>query len=190
MDTGWNKKNVLWQLLYVVLYMIGFLIVCFSGAIHPILFVLYQVTAAVLVTGVLVKAFDQTQAFGVAITFSIGVILAFVATGDVSLWHCLPVVIIGVLAEAVGLICGQNKWKTVVTKSVLMSFGTFGFYGQIWLNRAYTYECAIEEMPAGYADTLMNCSPNWAFPAVILAGIVISILLANLTAKMFKLNTK
>ena len=52
-------------------------------------------------------------------------------------------------------------------QTVIMTFSTFGFYGQIWLNRDFTYEAAIEEMPAGYGDTLMSLSPGWAFPVVI-----------------------
>ena len=45
-------------------------------------------------------------------------------------------------------------------------------------------------MPAGYADKLMSYSPGWAFPVVIILGIAVSILIANLTAKMFKIQTK
>ena len=103
------------------------------------------------------------------------------------MWHSLPVIIIGIAAEVCGLIIGNDKRAAVVVKSVIMSFSTFGYYGQIWFNRDYTYQCAIEEMPEGYADTLMNCSPAWAFPAVIILGIGLSIASAFLTAKIFKL---
>ena len=50
--------------------------------------------------------------------------------------------------------------------------------------------CSIEEMSAGYADTLMTCSPVWAFPVVVVLGIAASIGIANLTAKLFKLKKK
>ena len=69
-----------------------------------------------------------------------------------------------------------------------MSFSTFGYYGQIWFNRAYTHQCAVEEMPEGYADSLMALSPVWALPLIIIAGIAISIATANLTAKIFGLD--
>ena len=110
--------------------------------------------------------------------------------GDFTPWHAISVIALAILAEAVGLIMGNGKWKTVVAKSVIMSFATLGYYGQIWLNRPFTYDAAVEEMPAGYADKLMSCSPGWAFPAVIILGIAVSILIANLTAKLFKLQTK
>ncbi len=71
--------------------------------------------------------------------------------------------------------------------AVLMSFSSFGYYGQIWFNRAYTYECAVEEMPAGYADALMQASPAWALPVVVISGILLSLLISNITAKLFKL---
>jgi hypothetical protein len=70
--------------------------------------------------------------------------------------------------------------------SIMMSFSSFGYYGQIWFNRDYTYECAAEEMPAGYADSLMQCSPAWAFPAVIIAGIVLSAVMYGIAAKLFR----
>ena len=60
------------------------------------------------------------------------------------------------------------------------------YYGQIWFNRAYTYECAVEEMPAGYGDTLMAVSPAWTFPAVVIVGMIVSIWIANISMKKHK----
>jgi hypothetical protein len=190
MENKWNKKNALWQLLYTVLYVIGYVVVCVCGSIHPIFFVGYQVTAGILLTGILVKGFDRIQAPGVALAFAAGILLAFLAIGDFTPWHAIPVIILCILAEAVGFIMGNDKWKTIVTKSVIMSFATFSYYGQIWLNRDFTYEAAVEEMPTGYADTLLNCSPTWTFPVAVILGVVLSILSANLTAKLFNLSAK
>ena len=190
MENTWNKKNTLKQLLYMLLYFAAYLLVCVLGSVHPILFVCYQITAGILLTGVLVKGFDQIQAPGVALSFGAILLLVFLLIGDFTPWHAIPVIVLAILAEAAGLIMGNDKWKTVVTKSIIMSFATFGYYGQIWLNRTFTYDAAVEEMPAGYADKLMSCSPGWAFPVVIILGIAVSILIANLTAKLFKLQTK
>ena len=190
MENKWNKKNALRQILYVVLYFIGLLAVCMCGAIHPGLFVLYQVTAGILLTGLLVKGFYRIRAPGVALSFGAGILLAFLLIGDFTAWHAVPILAISVLTEVVGLIMGYDSWKSIVTRSTIMSFASFGYYGQIWLNRAYTYECAIEEMPTGYADTLMACSPVWTFPVVVILGVVASVLIANLTAKLFKLEKK
>ena len=174
----------------MVIYVIGYVAVCVMGSIHPIMFVLYQVTAAILLTGVLVKAFDSIRAPGVAASFALALILVFLVINDLSAWHALPAIVLAIVAEIIGAVMGNDKWNTVVAKSVIMSYTTFGYYGQIWFNRDFTYEAAIEEMPAGYADGLMSCSPGWAFPVVIILGIIISILIANLTAKLFKLQTR
>ena len=190
MKNKWSKKNAKRQLLYMLIFIIAYVAVCVSGSIHPIMFVLYQVTAAILLTGVMVKSFDSIQAPGVAASFALALIIVFAIINDLSAWHAVPAVILAVIAEAVGVIMGNDKWKTVVAKSMIMSFATFGYYGQIWFNRDFTYEAALEEMPAGYADGLMSCSPGWALPVVVIAGIVISILIANLTAKLFKLQTR
>ena len=55
------------------------------------------------------------------------------------------------------------------------------------INRAHSYEHSIEEMPVGYADTLMAVSPMWALPVVLILGIVLSAVMATITAKLFKL---
>jgi hypothetical protein len=42
-------------------------------------------------------------------------------------------------------------------------------------------------MPAGYADALMAASPTWVLPVVVISGIILSVLISNITAKLFKL---
>ncbi len=190
MENKWNKKNVLRSALYIVIYDVMSAIVCILGSIHPILFVCYQITAAILVTGVTVKYFDHTRTHGDALCLSAGMILLFFIIGDANLWHCVPIVVIGILAELIGLILGNEKWLAIVIKSIIMSFSTFGYYGQIWLNRKYTYDCAIDEMPTGYADTLMKLSPMWSLPVIMIISIAVSVIVAKVTARLFKLNMK
>ena len=48
-------------------------------------------------------------------------------------------------------------------------------------------QCAVEEMPAGYGDTLMSVSPAWTFPVVVIIGIIVSVLIANVFMKNRKL---
>ena len=90
------------------------------------------------------------------------------------------------LAEVVRAIT-KYTWTGDVIATVIMSFSTFGYYGQIWFNRDYTYECAVEEMPAGYADGLMAASPVWALVVVVIVGVALSVIISNVTAKLFKL---
>ena len=104
---------------------------------------------------------------------------------DANLWHCVPIIVIAVFAEIVRGICHYKAPGNLIA-SIMMSFSSFGYYGQIWFNRDYTYECDAEEMPAGYADSLMQCSPAWAFPAVIIAGIVLSAVMYGIAAKLFR----
>ena len=189
MDNKWNGKNALWMLLYLVLYLAGTAITCFTGAIHPIMFVCYQIVAGFLLSGIIIKAFDRVKAPGAAAVFGAGGILLYFLIGDASVWHCVPFFVIGMIAEKVRATSKYN-WTGDVISTVIMTFSTFGMYGQIWLNRDFTYTEAIEEMSAEYADTLMNCRPAWAFPVVIILGIAASVLVANITAGIFKLRTK
>ena len=183
----WNLKKGLWTALYAVLYAVMTAVVCVLGAIHPVMFVCYQVTAAVLVSGVVITAFRKLKAPGVALCLATGLLLLFVIIGDAVAWHVIPVIVIGVIAEVVRVLT-KYSWSGDLIGTAIMSFSSFGYYGQIWFNRDYTYYCAVEEMPAGYADTLMSVSPTWAFVVVIIAGVVISVAISNVTAKIFKLD--
>ncbi len=183
----WNSKNVLRLILYTVLYVIGTVLVCVTGSFHPVLFVCYQITAGIILSGIVIKAFDQIKGFGVALCLSAGLILTFLVINDAVPWHVIPVIVIGITAELVRLIFKYNLTGNMIA-AVIMTFSTFGYYAQIWFNREYTYECAVEEMPAGYADTLMKVSPAWAFPVVVIIGIVLSLIISNVTANIFHLD--
>lgn len=171
---------------YAVLYAAVTALVCVTGAIHPVLFVCYQITVGLLLSGLVIRAFSGIKAPGVAVCLALGLLLLLVIIGDAVPWHVIPVIIIAALAEIIRALSGYS-WIGDVISTAIMSFSSFGYYGQIWFNRAYTYECAVEEMPAGYADGLMSASPAWAFPVVLITGILISEIISNVTAYIFML---
>ena len=185
MNNKWNRKNALWMLLYAVLYAIVTAAVCVTGSIHPIFFVCYQITAGLLLSPIVIRAFRRVQAPGAAVCLFLGILLLLLIINDAVRWHVGPLIVITVLSEAVRGMTNYDRVGDVVG-TVLMSFSSFGYYGQIWFNRAYTYECAVEEMPAGYGDTLMSVSPVWAFPVVVIIGIIVSVWIANVSMKRHK----
>lgn len=182
----WNRKTILLMLLYAVLYAIGTIIVCVTGAIIPILFVCYQITAGILLSGIVIYALRKVQAPGAAACLGAAVLLLLILIGDAVAWHVIPIIVIMILAEVILAIFKYN-WFGDVIATVIMTFSTFGYYGQIWFNRDYTYECAVEEMPSGYANSLMAASPGWSLAVVVIVGIVLSVIVSNVTAKIFKL---
>ena len=185
MNNKWNRKNALWMLLYAVLYAIVTAAVCVTGSIHPIFFVCYQITAGLLLSPIVIRAFRRIQAPGAAVCLFLGILLLLLIINDAVRWHVVTLIVITVLAEDVRGMTNYDRVGDVVG-TVLMSFSSFGYYGQIWFNRAYTYECAIEEMPAGYGDTLMSVSPVWAFPVVVIIGMIVSVWIANVSMKRHK----
>ena len=185
MNNKWNRKNALWMLLYAVLYAIVTAAVCVTGSIHPIFFVCYQITAGLLLSPIVIRAFRRVQAPGAAVCLFLGILLLLLIINDAVRWHVVPLIVITVLAEAVRGMTSYS-WAGDVVGTVLMSFSSFGYYGQIWFNRAYTYECAVEEMPAGYGDALMSVSPVWAFPVVVIIGMIVSVWIANVSMKRHK----
>ena len=182
-----EKKSVFCVLLYAVLYAVVTALVCITGSIHPVFFVCYQITAGILLSGIIITTFRKAKAPGVAVCLLFGLLLLLLLIQDAVAWHVIPLIVITVLAELIRA-AFKYSWTGDVIATILMTFSSFGYYGQIWFNRTYTYECAIEEMPAGYADTLMALSPTWLLPVVIIVGILLSVLISNLTAKLFNLN--
>ena len=185
MNNKWNRKNALWMLLYAVLYAAVTAVVCVTGSIHPIFFVCYQITAGLLLSPIVIRAFRSVQAPGAAVCLFLGILLLLLIIRDAVMWHVVPLIVITALAEAVRGVTSYSRFGDIAG-TVLMTFSSFGYYGQIWFNRAYTYECAVEEMPAGYGDTLMSVSPAWAFPVVVIIGIIVSVLIANVFMKKQK----
>ena len=100
----WNKKNALRMLLYAVLYAVVSAIVCFTGAVHPVFFVCYQITAGILLSGIVINGFSRIKAPGAASCFSLAMILLLVVIQDAVAWHVIPLVIIAVLAEIIRLV--------------------------------------------------------------------------------------
>ena len=127
---------------------------------------------------IIIRAFRRVQAPGTAVCLFLGMLLLLLIIRDAVMWHVVPLIVITVLAEIVRATTNYSRSGDVAA-TVLMTFSSFGYYGQIWFNRAYTYECAVEEMPAGYGDTLMSVSPVWTFPVVVAAGIIVSVLITN-----------
>lgn len=183
---NWNKKNALRMVLYAVLYAAMSAVVCVTGSFHPIFFVCYQITAGILLSGIIIKAFNTVKAPGAAACLALAMLLLLVIIGDAVMWHVMSLIVIAVLAEVIRKVADYS-WNGDAAATAVMSFSTFGYYGQIWFNRAYTYECCLKEMPAGYGDGLMVLSPAWALPVVVILGVAASVVVSNVTAKLFKL---
>ncbi len=180
------KKNVWRLVLFAALYTVVTALVCVTGSIHPFFFVCYQITAGILLSGVIITAFRRIRVPGTAACLLFGLLLLLLVIQDAAAWHVVPLIVIAVLAEVIRAAFRYSRMGDVIA-AIPMTFSSFGYYGQIWFNRAYTYECAVEEMPAGYAETLMAVSPAWALPVVVIAGIVFSVLISGITAKLFQL---
>ena len=120
-----------------------------------------------------------------AVCLFLGMLFLLLIINGAVMRHVVVLIVITVLAEAVRGMTSYSRTGEVIG-TVLMSFSSFGYYGQIWFNPAYIYECAVERMPEGYDDTRMSVSPAWTFPVVVIIGIIVSVLIANVFMKKQK----
>ena len=108
---NWNKRNALWMLLYAVLYAVTTALVCVTGMIHPVFFVCYQITAGILLSGIIIRAFARVKAPGAACFLGAGM-----------LWHAdeaallLIFALLGFSAEL--FFCRRHPWATILWTAV------------------------------------------------------------------------
>ena len=114
------------MLLYTVLYAIATILVVMTGMIHPIFFVCYQITARILLSGIILRAFYRIKAPGVAVFFSAAMILVLLFIRDAILWHVIPLIAIALLAEVSRTVSKYQRTGELIG-TVFMSFSTFGY---------------------------------------------------------------
>ena len=112
MNNKWNRNNALWILLYAVLYAVATAVVCVTGSIHPIFFVCYQITAGLLLSPIIIRAFRRVQAPGAAVCLFMGILLLLLIIRDAVMWHVVPLIVISVLAEIVRAMAKYSRiWR-------------------------------------------------------------------------------
>ena len=182
----WNKRNTLRVLLFAVIYVLANFAILNMGAIHPVLFVLYTCISAILLPGLYLAGASRIKGPGVAAVYG-GLMLLLIIVADLSWYKVADLLVMIVVAELLRRAFGYDSWKGLKWSSVAMCFSNFGYSMCIWLMRDFTYSEAVEEMPAGYADTLMKVSPAWTLPVTLIATVVIALICAEISRKLLKL---
>lgn len=186
MFKDWTTKKFLRVLLFSLVYLAVNLAILNTGATHPVMFVLYTTVSAVLLPEIYLAGASRVKAPGVAVIYG-GIMLVVVIFADPSWYKVTELLVMITLAELIQYLCGYDKWAGLLLSSVVMCFSNFGYSMCIWLMRDFTYSEAITEMPAGYADKLMEVSPMWTFPVTLIATIVIAVITANISKKLLKI---
>ena len=115
-----EKKIVLRLLLYAARYAVMTALVCITGSIHPVFFVCYQITAGLLLSGIIITAFRRIHVPGAAACLSLGLLSLLLLIRDAALWHVIPLVVIAVLAESVRAAFMDPLNKTVQKQEHVM----------------------------------------------------------------------
>lgn len=182
----WSKKKLLRVLLFALIYFVVNFAILNIGSIHPILFVLYTTISAVFLPGLYLAGASKVKAPGVAAIYG-GVMLLVIIIVDCSWYKITELLAMIVLAELLRLIFGYESWTGLLLSSIVMSFSNFGYSMCIWLMRDFTYSEALEEMPTGYAEKLMEVSPMWTFPVTLAATVLVAVITANISKKLLKI---
>lgn len=186
MFKDWSTKKLLRVLLFALVYLAANIAILNTGAVHPVLFVMYTMTSAVLLPGIYLAGAGKVKGPGAAVIYG-GIMLIAIILADPSWYKITELVSMIVLAELARFLCGYDNWVGLLISSVVMCFSNFGYSMCIWLMRDFTYGETLAEMPAGYGDRLMAVSPMWAFPATLIATVAIAVFTTNISRKLLKI---
>ena len=109
-----------------------------------------------LLLPIVIRAFRSVQAPGAAVCLFLGILLLLLIIRDAVMWHVVPLIVITALAEAVRGVTSYSRFGDIAG-TVLMTF-----------------------------SSLMSVSPVWAFPAVVIIGVIVSVWIANVSMKKHK----
>ena len=94
-------RKILSLLLYAALYAAVTALVCVTGAIHPVFFVCYQITAGILLSGTVMTAFRRMKGPGIAACMFLGLLFLLIMIQDASAWHVIPLIAVTAAAEVI-----------------------------------------------------------------------------------------
>ncbi len=186
----WNGRNLGSVLLFAVLFCIAALIIMFSGNIHPVAFLFFSATGAIILPTIYMLAARRVAAPGVPTAFTIIFLLVTIVSGEYDIVKLTCYITIAIAAELNRYYCGYNSLKGLVFSSLPMPFVLFSWPVRIWITRDLVLSNAKDEMPAGYDAVLNDCSPLWVMPIIIVTTVVFAVIFANLGAKIFKIDAK
>ena len=121
----------------------------YVGTFVPILFgFVYLYTAANL------------QSFGAAVILNGFTLIVGLIAGEGNLPFVIGMIILAFAAELLRKLHGYDTLKGVRRSFIPLAFSFYAYSAHWWTNTAESLAEAVEEMPAGYADTMATVISN------------------------------
>lgn len=118
----------------------------------------------------------REQRVGAIILMNLVALLLFGVAGEMNLITFIGIAGSTICAELIRRICGYDTAHGNLISFVFYAFTMSGKTLYIWADTEFTIAEAVEEMPAGYADKILQFTPGWVMMVMLFATVIFALL--------------
>ncbi len=176
------KQSPVITIIYsAVLWVAAICLCAASGALHPACYAYSGTIAPVLFALIYVNAASKMKSFGVAAALNGFLLVLFNIVGEADLFMSIGLVVIIALSEILRKIYGYDTKKGTLLSFLPLAFTMYSYTAHWWIDTEGSLKAAVEEMPAGYSDTMAQVIAN---TPMLIVGVVLVIPVAILSVKL------
>jgi len=180
-------KPVFKILLLAVLYLATFILGSSSGLIHPACYAYVGALLPILTAFLYLDMATIIRSFGAAAVLNGFILVVGLLMGEADTACIVGLVVLTALAELLRYFCKYDTKKGVRWSFVPFAFSFFAYAAHWWTDTEGSLAAAVEEMPAGYDQSMKAVIEN--IPMLVVALVVtvpVSILAMRLAERVMK----
>ena len=184
-------KPVFKILLLAIAYLLTFILGATSGIIHPACYAYVGVILPLLTAFIYLLTCTTVRCFGAATLLNGFVFVLFLIAGEADTSYIIGTIILTALAEIIRYFFKYDTLKGVRWSFIPFAFSFFAYTAHWWFDTEGSLAAAVEEMPAGYDQLMIQVINNIPILIIVLILTVpVSILAMRLAERVLNKQTE
>ena len=180
-------KPVFKVLLTAIAYLLTFILGASSGIIHPACYAYAGAVLPFLFALEYLYTCTVIRSFGAATALNGFILILFLIAGEADTAFIIGIIVLTALAEIIRYVCKYDTIKGVRRSFIPLAFSFFAYTAHWWTDTEGSLAAAVEEMPAGYDQSMLPVIDNIPMLVVVLLLTVpMAILAMRLAEKALK----
>ncbi len=174
-------------ILMAVAYLVTFILGATSGAIHPACYAYIGALLPLVFAFIYLYTCSIIRGFGAATALNGLIFVLFLIAGEADTAYIIGTIVLTALAEILRKVFGYDTIKGVRWSFIPLAFSFFAYTSHWWFDTEGSLAAAVEEMPAGYDQLMIQVINNIPVLVVVLAlTIPIAVLAMRLAERTLK----
>ena len=180
-------KPVFKVLLTAIAYLLTFILGASSGIIHPACYAYAGAVLPLIFALEYLYTCTVIRSFGAATVLNGFILILFLIAGEADTAFIIGIIVLTALAEIIRYVCKYDTIKGVRRSFIPLAFSFFAYTAHWWTDTEGSLAAAVEEMPAGYDQSMLPVIDNIPMLVVVLLLTVpMAILAMRLAEKALK----